>query len=74
MAKHIINLAFSKEIAVLNSDVVIDVKKNSHKLGTLTISRGSIDWRPKNARLGSDNETQLSWAKFAELMETANTK
>jgi hypothetical protein len=73
MAKHAISLEFSKEIEVLNSDIVVVVRKDAEKLGTLTLSKGSIDWRPKNARPGSKAETQLSWAKFAELMESANT-
>ncbi len=72
MAKHNISLAFSKEIEVLNSDIVVVVRKDSEKLGSLTLSKGSIDWRPKNARPGSKSETQLTWAKFAELMESAN--
>jgi hypothetical protein len=71
MAKHAISLAFSKEIEVLNSDIVIVARKDGEKLGTLTISKGTIDWRPKNARPGSASETQLSWTKFAELMEGA---
>ncbi len=68
---HSITLQFSKEIEVRNSDTVIVVKKNNEKLGTITLSKGSIDWRPKNARVGSKDETQLTWTQFAELMQGA---
>lgn len=68
---HAINLQFSKEIEVLNSDIVVIVKKDGEKLGTLTLSKGTIDWRPKNARAGSKTEVQLSWTKFAEVMTNA---
>ena len=68
---HSIGLKLSKTIEVQNSDVVIVVKKDNDKLGTLTLSKGSIDWLPKHAKSGKKSETQLSWTEFAALMEGA---
>ncbi len=71
MAKHDIKLKITKGIDILNADIVIAVKQNETTLGTLTLSRGSIDWRPKKKRSGGKNETQLSWGQFDEVMQQA---
>lgn len=67
-----ITLAFSKEIEVLHSDVVIVAKQDGKALGTLTLSKGTIDWRPKHKKAGKGGETQLTWSQFAKLMEETN--
>jgi hypothetical protein len=52
-------------ITILNTDVEIEVRADGKRLGTLKVSRGSIDW------ITSPKQTQrrLSWEKFAELAE-----
>ena len=50
---------------VLHKDVEIDVAKDGHKLGTLLVSKGNIEWRPAGNKR---NKKRLSWVKFAELM------
>jgi hypothetical protein len=45
-----ISLKLSKQIEILHSDVVIVVRQDGEKIGTLTLSKGTIDWRPKHAR------------------------
>jgi hypothetical protein len=69
---HSISLEIPKAIEVQNSDVVIVVKRDGEKLGTLTISLGTIDWRPKNRKSGKKGETNLTWTQFADLMAEAN--
>ncbi len=69
-----ISLKLTKKIEVLHSDVVIDVLQDGDKLGTLTLSKGTIDWRPRHAKSGKAKETQLTWSRFAELMEGANDR
>ncbi len=66
-----ITLTIPKEIEVLNSDILIVVKQDKKVLGTLTLSKGSIDWRPKKKKAGGPSEVQLSWSNFAKLMEEA---
>ncbi|MCK9175777.1 MAG: hypothetical protein M0O96_10930 [Desulforhopalus sp.] len=51
---------------VLHKDVTIEVKKDGHKLGTVLISKGNIEWVPTG---NSVNKKRLSWTKFAKLME-----
>ena len=51
---------------VLNSDVSFVVYSAGNRLGELSISRGSIDWRPANKR----SVIKLSWERFAQLMES----
>ena len=52
-------------IAIGNTDVRIEVSVDDAKLGTLKISRGTIDWLPRSA---SKHGYRLSWTEFAELM------
>jgi hypothetical protein len=51
---------------VAHKDLEIVVKSNGRKLGTLLISKGNIEWRPKGNYV---NKKRLSWRKFAELIE-----
>jgi hypothetical protein len=41
------------------------VKKNDTVLGRLQLSRGGVDWYPKNAKVPK----KFSWAKFAAQLE-----
>lgn len=50
---------------VLHKDVEVEVKKDGHKLGTVLISKGNIEWLPAGHHV---NKKRLSWSKFAELM------
>jgi hypothetical protein len=71
---HEITISFSREMPVLNSDIRIVVKQDSKKFGTLTISKGAIDWLPRNAKDGGSSELHLTWKKFAVLMESAKNQ
>lgn len=51
---------------ILHKDVMVEVKNNGKKLGTLLISKGNIEWLPSG---NSVNKHRLSWVKFAALME-----
>ena len=68
MATHAIKLKISKGIEVLNTDITVEVKKDGKRFGTITVSRGSIDWRPSKKHVGGKNEIQMSWTKFDKLM------
>lgn len=69
MAIHGIELRIAKGIEVLNTDIEIVVKQNGAIFGTLTLSRGTIDWRPRKKRLGGKNEIRLGWSEFAKRMQ-----
>ena len=66
MASHDVTLKRAKA-EIVNSDVVLEIKKNSKKLGELHISRGAIEWVPNNARY----KRRMTWTKFDSLMENA---
>lgn len=72
MAEHSVSLEIQKEIEVGNVDLKIRVKRDGRRFGTLTISKGTIDWRPVNAKRGKKGETQLSWVDFDAAMKEAN--
>jgi len=50
---------------VLNSDVSVVVTSDGKRLGELTISRGSIDWRRSKPHAA----VRLRWEQFNKLME-----
>lgn len=58
MADHDVTLEIPRVIEVGNVDIKIRVKRNGSRFGTLTISKGSIDWRPLKAKSGKKGETQ----------------
>jgi hypothetical protein len=47
-------------------DAQFTINKDGQILGTLKISKGTIDWTPKD--FAHDNPFQLSWTKFDKLM------
>lgn len=60
---------------LLNKDVVFHAHKteqeSSEVIGRLLVSKGAVKWLPKNH---SVNGIELSWSKFAELMEKEGPK
>ena len=65
MPKHEIDLEVPQVVTVLHKDVTIRVWEDDELLGTLRISKGSIDWRPKSARY----VRRMGWSKFDRVME-----
>ena len=64
MPVHSLKLSLpSTEIA--NSDVIIDVHQDGSKHGTLKISKGGIDWHPKNAK----SHISLNWTQFDKMIK-----
>ena len=63
------------ERAISNSsrkgDLVLEVTGNNGYVGRLYISKGSIDFLPKDKQY---NTLSLSWDKFARLMEKLEKK
>lgn len=57
------------EIAIGNPDIYIQVKNRNGLLGTLTISKTFIEWKPKNKKYGKRN---LTWRTFDKIMEQYN--
>lgn len=64
MAKHKIEMRQPSKV-MLHNDVVFDIFSDGKKLGTLTISKGSVDWWPKRRRSGK----RIRWEKFAAAMD-----
>ena len=69
MADHKVSIEIPKEIEVGNADLKIRVKSGGERFGTLTISKGTIDWRPRNAKRGKGSHIQLSWSEFDQTMK-----
>ncbi|SUE28949.1 Uncharacterised protein [Nocardia farcinica] len=66
MADHDVRLSI-KGLEVKGIDLSFDVKIDGKVLGTLQVSEGSLDWRPKHAR--RNNPIQISWTEFARWAE-----
>ena len=67
MAIHRIHIKPSTALEVVNTDLVIEVSSDDHKLGELRISRGTIDWAPHKFK----NPISLPWEKFDQVMRSA---
>lgn len=55
---------------VLSADVVFEIHSDGEKLGELHVSKGSIDWYHRNARIASS----LRWKRFDQLMELERSR
>jgi len=69
MPAHEIELEIPQVVNVLHKDVKLFVWEDDELLGTLHISRGSIDWRPRKAHY----VRRMGWAKFDDVMERLGT-
>jgi hypothetical protein len=49
-------------------DAFFDIYQDGKKLGTITISKGSIEWYPANAKI----PIRLTWSQFDRLMQSKN--
>lgn len=62
--EHDLTMKVSTPITLGNTDVEIAVRVDGNLLGTLKLSKGTIDWKGK----GRHSEKKLSWGQFAELI------
>ena len=63
MATHEINMTIPSKL-VLNKDAEFEIYSDGAKLGTLKISRGTIEWLPSNHQSGY----HFSWEDFDIIM------
>lgn len=54
-------------IEVQHTDIELEVHSDGAKLGTLKISKGTVDWLPARNKV---NYHQMTWERFAEIMES----
>jgi hypothetical protein len=64
MAKHnvYINLP-RRELGKV--DAQFDIYQDDEKLGTITISKGSLEWYPKNSK----KPYKIGWSNFAKMIK-----
>lgn len=71
MAEHSISVKFGQPIEIVNRDLKITVRADGEVFGTLTISKGTIDWRPKKKWIGREKHSRLAWDQFDRVMRKA---
>ena len=64
MAEHRITVHPSKPLEVNAADLVIEITSDGAKLGELRVSRGSLDWVPRNHSYARS----LTWEQFDTVM------
>ncbi len=67
MAEHRITVHPSKPLEVNAADLVIEVTSDGEKLGELRVSRGTIDWAPRNHSVAKS----VTWEQFDAMMRGA---
>jgi hypothetical protein len=50
---------------VLHSDITFDIYSDGEKLGSLKISKGSVDWTPRHKQ----RPRQIKWERFAAVLD-----
>ncbi len=70
MATHKVNVRVPSS-SLGNADICFDVFQDDSKLGTVQVSKGSVEWVPA---WKSKTGYRLSWTKFSELMESSGKK
>lgn len=70
MSEHKVTLNIPQNIVptsveVQHADVYFDIKRDRGQFGTLTVSKGGIDWRPK---WHHDRACRLTWKEFDTAM------
>jgi hypothetical protein len=56
--------------SIMNADAEFEIISDGNKLGSLRISRGSLEWQPANSPL----RLQMGWEKFNEIMREHGTR
>lgn len=59
------------QMEILKNDLVLEINGNKGYVGRLYISKGSIEFLPKDKQY---NTLSLTWDKFAKLMEKLDKK
>lgn len=70
MAEHMVKVKLPKRVEVFSKDLEVQVKSDARIIGTLKISKGSLDWRDASDQLSR----VLKWERFAELAKKHGSK
>ena len=63
MAEHVVRVSQPTR-EVVNADYSFEIFSDGEKLGTLNISKGTVDWWPRKAQSG----VEIRWEDFAKLL------
>lgn len=66
-----VRLIHFPQVEMTKGDLVLEITGNEGYIGRLYLSRGSIDFLPRDKRYDT---LSLSWDKFARVMEKLDTK
>ncbi len=66
MATHIVHFNLPRR-ELGNSDIVIEIHSGEEMFGTVTISKGALEWYPANAK----NPYKLGWIRFDRVIKAA---
>jgi len=70
VAKHTVRVKLPKHVEIDGKDLEVQVKSNGRTIGTLKISKGSLDWRD-----AYDQKSHIvPWQKFAEFAKDQKKK
>jgi hypothetical protein len=66
MPEHRVTLTRTAPYDIGNADIEIEIFADDGKLGELHISRGGVDWWPRDAK---QNKIELTWEQFRDRLE-----
>ncbi|HTW83185.1 MAG TPA: hypothetical protein VMD91_03830 [Candidatus Sulfotelmatobacter sp.] len=65
MAEHRVCVSQTPSYELVNTDLVVEIDDEHGKLGELRLSRGGVDWWPRDAR----NGVTMTWEQFRDRLE-----
>ena len=63
MAEHTVKVKLPRRVEVLSKDLEVEVRSDGDFIGTLKISKGSLDWRDASDQLSR----VFDWEQFQKL-------
>jgi len=66
MPEHVVRVSQPTR-ELVNSDVSFEIFSDAQKLGTLLVSKGTVDWFPRSAQ----SAVSLEWEELALLLDAA---
>jgi hypothetical protein len=69
MAEHRVTVTRTPAYDVGYADIEFEIFGDEEKLGKLHLSRGGVDWWPRDAK---KNKVEMTWEQFRDRLERAD--
>jgi hypothetical protein len=64
--RHRVEVTIKSPLLLTKADIKFTVDRDGERFGTLFISRGAVEWKPRSGK----KNYRTTWAKFDEIMRS----